>query len=202
MNETNRNLSEPKTYTPGYRIPKFIGVLLGIALMLVGGMWIKHPLSLVLNGKPAEGTIANIIQQYPEQEPETITSNREIRQINDFTRTAVFKYTVRFEAEDGTVLEGLLNYGQVLRPLHTIGEKVQIAYNPENPSELIRTWDVRRIGKLKFYLLDLRTWSFGIFFLIIGFLIALTQGILLYFANKPIVIDSIQDLDVRAEMKR
>lgn len=194
--------TEPQTYTPGYRIPKLLGVLLGIGIMAIGGLWLKHPLALVFKGNTAVATIANVIQEYPEQEPEIITSNREIRQINDFTRTAVFKYTVRFETNDGEIQEGILNYGQVLRPLHKIGEKIEIAYNPENPSELVRTWDIKRIGNFRIYMLDLRTWAFGIFFLIIGFLIAATQFILLWYADKPIVIDSIEDIDVKAEMRK
>jgi hypothetical protein len=69
----------------------------------------------------------------------------------------------------------------VVRPRLSITDPVRINYSKENTADVIEAWSVR-------------TYAFGVFFLIIGLMITITQIIILKNARTPIVIDSINSL--------
>ena len=172
-------------FVPGMVGAKIVAVTFGVVVTLAGFWWLAHPVRVLLTGEAAVAQVVAVIRQYPGQEPEAITSRKEIRKLEDQTRTAVFKYRLRFEENDGARREALLNYGQVVRPMYSIGDEVRITYVPGRPDDLIHTWNIR-------------TWAFGIFFTLIGLIIVWSQSVILAHARKPILIDGLTDIDSKA----
>jgi hypothetical protein len=168
-----------ETFTPGMVIRKIAAFSLGIAVMSFGLFWMRHPLTLAISGGTATAQVVCVEMEKPGQEVVRLTTRKEVADAEDPTRNAVFSYIIRYTTQSGEPVEARLNYGQVVRPRLSITDPVKINYSKENPTDLIEAWSVR-------------TYGFGVFFLIIGLMISITQAILLKNARKPIVIDPIQ----------
>ena len=175
-------MSTVETYTPGMRGAKIAAVLLGGLVFVIGISWVWKPIVFAIRGGKAEAEVSAVISSNPAEGEKRLISRRDILRAEDMTRNTVFRYEVRYTDEQGNAATGLLNYGQYIRPIHTVGDRIQIAYDRSNPEELLA---IRSI----------RTWAFGMFFTVIGLLLVITQSIILYHANQPIVIDSIAELD-------
>jgi hypothetical protein len=134
-----------------------------------------------MSGGTATAQVVYIEMKKPGQEPVRLTTRKEVADAADPTRNAVFTYIVRFNTQAGEPVEARLNYGQVVRPRLSITDPVKINYSKGNPTDLVEAWSVR-------------TYAFGIFFLVIGLMISVTQAILLKNARKPIIIDSIHSM--------
>jgi hypothetical protein len=126
--------------------------------------------------------VAYVLQEKPGQEPVRLDTRKKVEDAEDPTRNAVYSYFVQFPGEGGEQQETSLNYAQVLRPLLSIGDSVNVRYDKDNPTDVIHVDSVR-------------TWAFGCFFLAVGLLLFLPQLFILLKARTPIVIDSIQPLD-------
>ena len=171
-----------QTYTPGYFKTKLATTGIGAALFCFGIFWHWHPASLYFFGGQAESQIVRITEEKAGQEPVVLTTRLEVDETEDMTRNATYRYWVRFETTAGEAVETTLNYGQKLRPVHSIGDAITIAYDPENPSDVIDRGSVR-------------TWAFGFFFMGIGLLIFIPQFWLMLKARQPIVLDQIIDFE-------
>jgi hypothetical protein len=185
MSESTRDTAELKpgeVFIPGMVGLKVLASLVGLAITLIGVAWLWHPVALLLTGRSAEAQVVAVLQEFPGQEPIAIQSRKELRKINDQNRTAIFKYRLRFALESGATHEALLNYGQVVRPLYSIGDRMRIVHAVDDPADIIRPWDVR-------------TWAFGVFLFLIGLVTTASQVFILWHARRPIVVDPIVDID-------
>lgn len=174
-------MSNPKTYTPGMRGAKAGAVLLGCLVVFIGISWVWKPIVFALLGGKAEAEVTAIVSNNPAEGEKRLFSRRDILRAEDMTRNTIFRYEVRYTNERGNPVTGLLNYGQYIRPIHTVGDRIQIAYHQKYPGEILA---IRSI----------RTWAFGMFFTVIGLFLVITQSIILHHANKPIVINPIAEL--------
>jgi hypothetical protein len=147
---------------------------------LFGVFWSWQPLRLVVAGETAEAKVAFVIEEKLGQEPIKHDTRRSVQAAEDPTRNATYFYHLRFVTSAGKTVTAPLNYGQVLRPILSIGDRVQIVYAPDDPSTIIDKWSIR-------------TWAFGIFFTGIGMMIFLSQLFVYRAADRPIILDSIQD---------
>lgn len=190
---------EQKTFTPGMVGRKIAGVLLGVSILSSGVIWLWHPMTLWFTGVKTDAQVVRVEKDKPGQEPIQLTTRKEVMDSEDPTRNAVFKYWVRFTTEDGKEVESLLNYGQVVRPLRSITDIVGICYDRNNPTDLVETdYLIKFTFRDKPYqwikMLSVRSSAFGMFFVVIGLLIFITQLIILLHARKPIVIDGIHSM--------
>jgi hypothetical protein len=171
-----------QTYTPGMWRRKLLTVLLGAAITLFGVFWQLEPARLFLFGESTEAKVAYVLEVKPGQEPVKHDTRKAVSEAEDPTRNATFYYYMRFVTPKGDTVTAQLNYGQALRPIHSINDPLMIAYDPERPETIIDKWSVR-------------TWAFGFFFMGTGLLILIPQWFLLRAANKPIVLDQILDYE-------
>jgi hypothetical protein len=167
-----------RTYTPGLVRRKRLATLLGLAVFAFGCWWQWPAARLFLFGGVAEATVIFVLEEKPGQEPVKLDSRRAVSQAEDPTRNATYLYWVRFADASGAMIEAPLNYGQALRPLHSVGDRIVVAYDPGDARNLIDRWSVR-------------TWAFGFFFMGVGALIAGPQFLVLRAATRPILIDPI-----------
>lgn len=171
-----------QTYTPGYFKTKLFTTLIGAAVFCFGIFWHWQPAQLFFFGGQTVSQIVRITEEKAGQEPIVLTTRLEVDEVEDMTRNATYRYWVRFVTSAGETIETTLNYGQKLRPVHSIGDTITIAYDPENPSNVIDRTSVR-------------TWAFGFFFMGIGLLIFIPQLWLLLNARKPIILEQIIDFE-------
>lgn len=169
------------TYTPGMRGRKLASVFLGAAVTIFGVLWQVEPAWLFFFGEHTTAIVASVVEQKSGQDPVKLDTRKAVAAAEDPTRSAVYTYMMRFTTEDGTVVTTPLNYGQVLRPLHSIGDAITVAYDPAHPDRLVDAYSVR-------------TWAFGCFFIGTGLLIFVPQLLILRAASRPIRIDSIREL--------
>ena len=174
------------TYTPGLRGPKLAAVLLGLVVTAIGIGWCWLPIGLLWIGQGADAEVVAVISENPVDGTERLASRRAIQKAEDLTRNTAYRYELRFSGPSGKETTALLNYGQYIRPIHTVGDRIRIRYAPDRPDDLVA-------------ILSIRTWAFGIFFTAIGLAIAVTQALIFRNANRPIVIDPIAELDPDAE---
>jgi hypothetical protein len=167
-----------RTYTPGLVRRKRLAGLLGLAVFVFGCWWQWPAARLFLFGGVAEATVIFVLEEKPGQEAVKLDTRRAVSQAEDPTRNATYLYWVRFADASGAPVEAPLNYGQALRPLHSVGDRITVAYDPGDARILIDRWSVR-------------TWAFGFFFMGVGALIAVPQFLILWAARRPILIDAI-----------
>jgi Na+/melibiose symporter-like transporter len=171
-----------QTYTPGMKGIKFVCMMLGVAIFCFGVFWQWDNFRLFLFGDTTQATVTSILQEKPGQEPVILDTRKAVNEAEDPTRNAIYSYRIRFSDESGTERETGLNYGQVLRPLLSIGDTVTISYDTAEPETVIERYHVR-------------TWAYGFFFMGIGLLMAIPQFFIWRAANKPIVLDQIGDYE-------
>jgi hypothetical protein len=171
-----------QTFTPGMAGRKLAGMLLGVAIVLFGVFWQWEPSRLFLFGETTDAKVAYVIESKPGQEPIKHDTRKAVGEAEDPTRNATFFYHLRFTTAAGQEVTAPLNYGQALRPLHSIGDTLVVSYDPKAPETIIDKWSVR-------------TWAFGFFFVGTGLLILVPQWWLFRAANRPIVLDQIRDFD-------
>lgn len=171
-----------QTFTPGMFRRKLAAFLFGCAVLAFGVYWQAKPAWLLLRGETTEARVAYVLEVKPGQEPVKHDTRKAVAEAEDPTRNATFLYHVRFTTAAGRTVTAPLNYGQAHRPIHSVNDPIPIAYDPDNPEDLIDRWSVR-------------TWAFGFFFMGIGVFIAIPQWFLLRAANRPIVLDQILDYD-------
>lgn len=169
------------TYTPGMRRRKLMSVLLGAAVTVFGAWWQLEPGWVFLFGEHTTAIVAWVVEQKSGQAAQRLDTRKAVAAAEDPTRSAVYTYMMRFTTVSGRVVTTPLNYGQVLRPLHSIGDPITVAYDPAHPERLIDAYSVR-------------TWAFGCFFIGTGLLIFVPQLLILRAAGRPIRIDSIREL--------
>jgi len=167
-----------ETFIPGMIGRKIAATLLGLFILALGMIWLWRPIKLAAYGGRATVEVIAVEAVRPGQEPFRLTTRKAVADAEDFTRKTVFKYVIRFDTEDGRQIETYLNYGQVLRPMRSITDQVNVHYNKADPTDLVEAWSPR-------------TGAFGVFFAIIGLIIFVTQLTILLHARTPIVIDSI-----------
>jgi hypothetical protein len=171
-----------QTFTPGMAGRKLAGMLLGAAIMLFGVFWQWEPARLFLTGETVDAKVVYVIEAKPGQEPIKHDTRKAVAEAEDPTRNATFFYHLRFTTAAGHEVTAPLNYGQALRPLHSIGDTLAVAYDPAAPETIIDMWSVR-------------TWAFGFFFMGTGLLIFVPQWWLFRAAKRPIVLDQIRDFE-------
>lgn len=171
-----------QTYTPGMRKRKLATVLLGAAITVFGVFWQLEPAKLFLFGASTEAKVAYVLEVKPGQDPVKHDTRKAVSEAEDPTRNATFFYYLRFDTPEGRTVTARLNYGQALRPIHSINDPLLIAYDPKDPENIIDKWSVR-------------TWAFGFFFMGTGLFILVPQWWLFRAANKPIVLDQIRDYE-------
>lgn len=170
------------TYTPGRKKVKLIGVILGALIVAFGIWWQAEPTSLVLSGGSAEAKVAWVSEERPGQDSVKLDTVKAVSDAYDPTRNATYFYHVVFDTPEKSGVVARLNYGQAVRPLHSIGDKVIIAYDRETPETVIDKWSVR-------------TWAFGFFFMGVGLLLFIPQLFIFLRANRPIVLDPLTDYE-------
>lgn len=170
------------TFTPGMKRVKLIGVILGALIILIGIWWQAEPTRLLLFGGTAEAKVAWVSEERPGQEAVKLDTVKAVSDAYDPTRNATYFYHVIFDTPEQSGMVARLNYGQAVRPLHSIGDKLIIAYDKEEPTRIIDKWSVR-------------TWAFGFFFMGVGLLLFIPQLVIFMRANQPIILDPIIDYE-------
>ena len=194
------------TYTPGKRGLKFMTTLLGALIVAFGIWWQWDNFVLVLFGESTSAKVAYVVEERLGQEPVKLDTVRAVADANDPTRNATFYYHVVFTTQAGEDVTARLNYGQAVRPLLSIGTDVFVAYDPEDPSVVIRAWDHHEFSVFgnvfQLHLPNLSTWAFGFFFMGTGLLLFIPQLFLFLAAGKPIILDPIIDYEDLAKEKK
>lgn len=180
-----------QTYTPGMKRRKLAAVLLGVALTAFGFWWQYEPIVLATLGNTSQSVVVAVIEYKPGQAERILDTRKAVSQAEDMTRNAIYTYRVRFKTGAGQEVTTVLNYGQVVRPIHSIGDTITVSYWPSDPDKIIDRNSIR-------------TWAFGIFFVGCGLLILIPQYFIYRAADKPIVLDSIIEFEAakQAEGKK
>lgn len=177
-----------QTFTPGMKMAKLAVCGLGLALTLFGVWWQTENIRLFLLGDTTTATVVSVSELKTGQATVVLDTRKAVGDAVDPTRNTLYHYNIQFKDTTGREHTTILNYGQLLRPLLSIGDKVTIAYDTEKPSVVIDKYDIR-------------TWAFGGFFFGIGLLMLIPQWFLWRTADKPIVLDQIVDYEAIKEQQ-
>jgi hypothetical protein len=164
-----------ETFTPGGVPSKLVAVGLGVSLLIVGAAWLIRPTLLLLAGASARAEVVEVQLLKPGQDPIRLTSNKAVGAAEDYTRNGIFTYVVAFTPDDGRPVRATYDVGHVVRAQYRIGQTLNIRFDPDDPTDLTAPRSIA-------------TWTFGGFFAGIGLIIIITQGWVLFYARRPIVI--------------
>lgn len=167
---------------PGKLGWKLVALIPGLVAVAGGIWWLEEPLRLVWWGERSKAEVTGIWAEQQGQPPRRLDPAEERNEV-DAGRTAAYHYAVAWVDRRGVRVETRLNYAQRGRPRHRTGDPLTVVYDPGRPERV-------------FVVESLTTWTFGVYFLGVGLLLLIPQGMILWAAEKPIRVDPMAELDL------
>jgi len=187
MNPSNISAvsSEPAPYIPGYLGAKRAMVGTGVLIFLIGLFQLWTPLGLVIFGERAQAEAVRVVKEKPGQTPLVLTDDVQLRaQEEPHDRTYIFWNEFRFHAQNGNVVELRASVGAHVKPLYSLTDADGlpttdwVCYDPAQPERAILP-------------LITSIWLAPSVLIFAGLSCAIIGSVLLYWANKPIVLPQL-----------
>jgi hypothetical protein len=173
-NPTTTGDQDPRTYTPGYVLHKWLylafgGLVLAFALSMV---W--QPLGRLLFGEHAEGRVREIVRVEPGAPDQSFRHRRTYQPESNMAVT--FQHHVSVSINGAPVLFRLGVDSRKL-PYANVNDRFTVVYFPDDPD------------RIAFAPGHARTWGMGLLYLVVGLCFVATGLPMLVAARKPITID-------------
>ncbi len=179
--------THPATYTPGYAWPKRLMIVFGALLFALGFWQLRTPLWLFAFGTRATAEAVDVVKTKPGLPDLVLRADTQVQAaLEAHDRSYVFWNDFRFAGADGRPVVVRAPVGSLLKPLYPLVDEDGLPttdilwYDPSHP-------DVVAFPRI------ISVWFAPGALLFVGFLAMLIGSVLLYWAEKPIVLPHLHD---------
>lgn len=177
--------SAPASYVPGYLGAKRTMVALGVLIFLLGLSQLWTPLGLVIFGARAQAEAIRVVKEKPGQPPLILMDDVQLAaQAEPHDRSYVFWNEFRFHLPSGRVVELRAKVGAHVKPLYPLTDADGlpttdwVCYDPAAPERAT-------------FPLIISIWLAPGVLIFAGLACAIIGAVLLYWADKPIVLPQL-----------
>lgn len=179
--------TSPSTYTPGYAWPKRLMILFGALLFLIGFWQLRTPLWLLLFGSHATAEAVDVIKSKPGLPDLVLATDAKVQaSLETRDRSYIFWNDFRFTTSDGRSITVRTPAGSLLKPLYPLLDDDGL------PTTDVVWYDPARPETATFPRI-ISVWFAPGAQVLIGLLAMLIGSVLLYWADKPIVLPHLRD---------
>lgn len=185
MNTTE--LPSPATYTPGYIGAKRLMIVFGVLLFALGFWQVRTPLWLLVFGTRGTAEAVDVVKTKPGLPDLVLHTDPQLQAaLEARDRTYIFWNDFRFDPGDGRFVVVRAPAGSLLKPLYPLLDDDGLAttdivwFDPAHP-------EVATFPRM------ISVWFAPGALIFIGFLAMTIGSVLLYWADKPIVLPHLRD---------
>lgn len=166
--------TEPRTYTPGYVLQKWVYLGFGCLVFAFAFWMIWEPLGRLVLGERAEARVREIVRVEPGEADQSFLYRRTYTQETNMAVT--FQHYVIVQI-DGNPIRFRLGVDSRRRPYVNVNDRVSVVYFPDDP---------RRIAYAPGHA---RTWGMATLYMVVGICFLATGIPMLLTARRAIIVD-------------